>query len=760
MSETMVQAAATAPQAAWRQASQRRLELELERIRLLLRRRVLWLRTEWRQDPLQAYQGLVVSEEQADALLAGGGADAEARFYREDPGAASVGRLIRDIEAETLRHSRVRAAVESPAAIDVVTERFALTPFERDVLLLCLAPELDPTFERLCAYVQDDVTRKYVTPHLALSLLGRPSSSEGAAEAAVRPAGSGQHLPAGSLGRATTAETARAARDSFLPGAPLRRFRLVNVEPAPAPGSTLLASPLRLDERLVDYLRGVNRLDERVADLLQPLAHDPLPPNHHQLIDRVVERLSNDGIAGIPVNLVGERGAGKRAVASAVCDRLGLGAYALDVTRLPAIRSERRQIVQLLEREMVLMRSAVYLDAAANGATDPAVAASLADVLDGLTTLVIVGSRDRWKTDRDLVVVPVPKPDGGAQRALWSQLVADGGPRVDGEIDAIVQQFDLGPTAIAHALRLARSCVTPRPSNGPVNLTAGDVWHACRAVVREEMGDLAQRITPCYNWDDIVLPSDVLRQLREMAAQVAHRARVYEAWGFGRKLSRGRGISALFAGPSGTGKTMAAEVLANHLQLDVYRIDLAGVVSKYIGETEKNLRKVFDAAEQGGAILFFDEADALFGKRTEVKDSHDRYANIEIDYLLQRMEEYRGLAILATNRKSALDRAFLRRLRFLVDFPFPDAVSRRLIWQRVFPADAPVHKVDVEALARLEISGGNIKNVAVNAAFLAASDGTAITMSHVMCAARREYTKIDKIVTAAEFGCWNGMVNA
>jgi SpoVK/Ycf46/Vps4 family AAA+-type ATPase len=241
---------------------------------------------------------------------------------------------------------------------------------------------------------------------------------------------------------------------------------------------------------------------------------------------------------------------------------------------------------------------------------------------------------------------------------------------------------------------------------------------------------------------------------------VANRDQVYEAWGFGAKLSRGRGISALFSGPSGTGKTMAAEILANHLMLDLYRVDLAGVVSKYIGETEKNLRRVFEAAEQSGAILFFDEADALFGKRTEVKDSHDRYANIEVNYLLQRMEDYRGLAVLATNMKSVLDNAFLRRLRFLVEFPFPDADSRRRIWQRVFSPRAPVDGLDYNFLARFEIAGGSIRNIALNAAFLASHKKVPIGMDHVMRATRREYSKIDKLITQAEFGPYYGLMKS
>jgi SpoVK/Ycf46/Vps4 family AAA+-type ATPase len=266
------------------------------------------------------------------------------------------------------------------------------------------------------------------------------------------------------------------------------------------------------------------------------------------------------------------------------------------------------------------------------------------------------------------------------------------------------------------------------------------------------LGALADRLVPGYGWDDIVLPDDVMQQVRELAGQVAARTQVYERWGFGQRLARGRGIAALFSGPSGTGKTMTAEILARHLDLDLYRIDLAGVVSKYIGETEKNLRSIFDAAEQSGAILFFDEADALFGKRTEVRDSHDRYANIEVNYLLQRMESYRGLAILCTNRRTSLDRAFLRRLRFLIEFPFPDAENRRRIWQKMFPPAAPLGALDFNALARLEVPGGNIRNIALNAAFLAARSGEPIADAHVLHAARREYAKIDKLLTPAEFG--------
>jgi SpoVK/Ycf46/Vps4 family AAA+-type ATPase len=239
-----------------------------------------------------------------------------------------------------------------------------------------------------------------------------------------------------------------------------------------------------------------------------------------------------------------------------------------------------------------------------------------------------------------------------------------------------------------------------------------------------------------------------------MAAQVQHRMKVYETWGFSAKGRRGLGVSALFSGETGTGKTLAAEVLARELGLDLYRIDLSAVVSKYIGETEKNLKQVFDAAEEGGVLLLFDEADALFGKRGEVKDSHDRYANIEVSYLLQRMEAYQGLAVLTTNMKASLDRAFQRRLRFTVNFPFPDAGQREAIWSRVFPATTPTRDLNLKKLSQLNVAGGNIRNIALNAAFLAAQEGTPVAMGHLVEAAKLEAQKIERSLSDAEIRGW------
>jgi SpoVK/Ycf46/Vps4 family AAA+-type ATPase len=320
---------------------------------------------------------------------------------------------------------------------------------------------------------------------------------------------------------------------------------------------------------------------------------------------------------------------------------------------------------------------------------------------------------------------------------VWHQAL---GSAFVGDVGQLAYQFDLDALKIREAAKIARS-----KADQLNHIGLEDAWDACRELSRKRLDDFSQRIEPIYCWDDLILPADVMAQLQEIARQVCLRRQVLIDWGFGKKLAKSSGISALFSGPSGTGKTMAAEVLAGELRLDLYRIDLALIVNKYIGETEKNLKRIFDVAEAGGAILFFDEADALFGKRTEVKDSHDRYANVEVNYLLQRMEDYRGLAILATNRKTDLDRAFLRRLRFQVDFPYPDASGRLRIWQRAFPRRAPLGDIDWDQLTRLDIPGGSIRNIALNAAFLAAHEKSKIEMRHLVHATKREYAKIDKM---------------
>jgi hypothetical protein len=371
------------------------------------------------------------------------------------------------------------------------------------------------------------------------------------------------------------------------------------------------------------------------------------------------------------------------------------------------------------------------------------------DVVRGTGGPVVLATREPLALDGQATIrLAVSRAPAAEQEDLWRRVLGPLAPRLNGHIERLAAQFSLDVDRIEAAGELLRQ---DRLDDAAL---AGRLWDECRLQARRPLDDLAQRIEPGATRADLVLPEPQLQALREIRMHVDQRRTVYETWGFAATCSRGLGISALFAGASGTGKTMAAEVLANELRLDLYRIDLSQVVSKYIGETEKNLRRIFGAAEESGAILLFDEADALFGKRSEVKDSHDRYANIEVSYLLQRMESYRGLAILTTNMKSALDAAFLRRIRFVIVFPFPDLALRSEIWRRVFPRATPTERLDPARLGRLAIAGGNIRNIALNAAFFAAEEGKSVGMAHLLQAARGEYAKLEKPLSPAELGDW------
>jgi hypothetical protein len=478
--------------------------------------------------------------------------------------------------------------------------------------------------------------------------------------------------------------------------------------------------------------------------MLAPLPAAPLSQSASRAGRDAAALIASQPARWATVNFIGRIGRGAEQAAQVACDDLHLMPRLLDVSRLAALSpADRSELLALLGREALLAGLALVVDTRTIQA--PGEQASVVDELiaNVAATLFIV-SAERWPTDRGVATVRVPGPDRDEQRQLWHAALNGGAQRIESEIDDIVQQFDLGGPAIAD--------IVERAGRSGLPISGAELWSVCREQSGMVLDELACRLSPCFGWDDIVLPDDVRAQLRELAGQVQQRGRVYDRWGFGAQLARGRGITALFAGASGTGKTMAAEILAADLALDLYRVDLAGVVSKYIGETEKNLRRVFEAAEHSGAILFFDEADTLFGSRTEVRDSHDRYANLEVNYLLQRMEDYSGLAILATNRRSALDSAFLRRLRFVIEFPFPNADDRRRIWERVFPAGAPTDGLELAFLSRFDLSGGNIKSIALNAAFLAAAQQVPIGMPIVMRAAAREYAKLSKPISAAEFG--------
>ncbi len=614
------------------------------------------------------------------------------------------------------------ARLPAPAALEVVCDTFGLSEFERDVLLLCAGMELVASFTSLCARAQGDPQRAYPTWGLALAALDGPSW------------------------------------EALSPDAPLRRWRLLEVGAGPA----LTQAPLRIDERILHYLAGVRHRDERLAGIVQPLPEPgELVPSHQALAERLAAtwtQASGTGDRLPALQLAGADPAAKRNVAAAACALLGLDGGMISAHSVPLAPGELDTLVRLWERESALDTSALFLDCDTSESPDPAREEALNRLVEGVHGPLFVASyQPRRSRGRPMVNFDVRRPTTAEQREVWGSVLGEElSAGLNGAVEALVSQFDVtAPTiraACAGAMgRLAAEHEEPAAS--PREL-GGALWDACRVQARRGLDELAQRIEARTTWDDLILPEAQREVLREVAAQVRRRSLVYDGWGFASRSGRGLGVSALFSGESGTGKTTAAEVLAGELRLDLYRIDLATMVSKYIGETEKNLRRVFDAAEEGGAILLFDEADALFGKRSEVKDSHDRHANIEVSYLLQRMETYRGLAVLTTNLKEALDTAFLRRLRFIVHFPFPDAATRTEIWRRVFPPGAPTEGLSFEALGRLNVAGGHIRNIALNAAFLAADEGAPVRMAHLLRAARSEYAKLEKPLADSETRGW------
>jgi SpoVK/Ycf46/Vps4 family AAA+-type ATPase len=345
--------------------------------------------------------------------------------------------------------------------------------------------------------------------------------------------------------------------------------------------------------------------------------------------------------------------------------------------------------------------------------------------------------------------LPLALPNAALRRELWTEYLADSPHQVP-DLMELASRFRLNAGQIRDAAAWAAGRARGR---GQAAITMADLENAVAFVVMPTLDGLARSLPPRHTWDELILPADVTAHLHEFAAAIRRREQVYDTWGFDRRRPMGRGLNALFAGPSGTGKTMAAEIIAGELGLSIFKIDLSAVVSKYIGETEKHLRRLFAEAEQANAILFFDEADALFGKRSEVRDAHDRYANIEVAYLLQALEEHAGVTILATNLFGNLDDAFVRRVHYIVHFPFPDEDMRRRIWGVIFPAEAPLAPdVDRADLARrFRITGGHIRNIALGGAFLAADDGETICMDHLLRAARREFQKMGKIIEEADF---------
>lgn len=605
---------------------------------------------------------------------------------------------------------------------------FGLEDFEMAVLLAAVAPDIEPSYERIFAFLQDDITKKRPTVGLLLRLL---CSSQ--AEAADR-------------------------RRTFHPTAPLFATGLVNLGDSQTGADTsLLNTPLRVDERIVGFLLGVDRVDHRLIAFTEYEAE----PGPGRISNRISERVTAAARAGDLLVLNGPPSIGKRQAAMLYARTRGVGLVMVDVAELIRCQAcSPSQAVRLVLREALLLSAAVYFSGANNFWSDDertvAAGRTLEAQLESSPVFCVLGGPYNWEAPpvlggRPTVRTSVPMPGVAERMAIWHEELEGQGvdwADLEQQVASSAASFRLSAGQIRQAVHVAHVLaeLDPDQAGRPRHLLAG-----ARAVSSRQLASLAQEVIPKAGWDHLILPDDSVAQLRELCSAVRNGARVMEEWGFERRLSGGRGVTALFAGVSGTGKTMGAEVIAAELGLAMFRINLATTVSKWIGETEKNLDRIFQAAWDSNAILFFDEADALFGKRSEVKDSHDRYANLEISYLLQKMEAYEGVAILATNMRHQMDDAFLRRITFHVIFPFPEEVERARIWAAVWPPELPRdHDVDFVRLARVKLAGGNIKNVVMSAAHLAAAANRSVRMSDLAHAIRREHQKVGKHLAPGE----------
>ena len=614
-------------------------------------------------------------------------------------------------DAAAAMESAAKSAQPAPALV-ALAAHLDLSPFEQSVLLLCAAVELDTRIPALCARAQDP-PYPYPTLALAFSVFDEP------------------------------------AWDVRSPRRSLFRWRLVEAEVA---GHLPLNSArLYADARIVNYLKGLNNYhDERLDPYLtlMPASGESLPPSQQGRVAAIVGHVREAMAYQLApvVQLIGSDAESKKLIADQAAQALKIQLYVLPAEAIPTQSAEFETLALLCQREALLRPTGIYIDAhdMERGNMQEAQAQALRRFFERTGHCCLyLDVREAWPTGaRPNFSLPIGRPTPEEQYKAWHRAL---GPDSGEATQLLTGQFSLNQHRIEGIGRMAQA--------QPAQERLGQAWNACLEQASRRFEGLTQRIEPRAGWQDIVLADSQRQLLQQIVGQVRQRLTVYDAWDFRSTLTRGLGISALFYGDSGTGKTFAAEVIAGELGLYLCNIDLSAVVSKYIGETEKNLRRVFDAAEEGGCVLCFNEADALFGKRSEVKDSHDRYANIEINYLLQRMESFGGLAVLTTNMKSALDPAFVRRLRFMVPFGFPGVAERAEIWRRSLPAKVPVSDegLDFVWLARSVLTGASIKNVVLAGCFLAADAGEPLSMAHLLAALRTELTKLEQPIREADF---------
>ncbi|WP_370573518.1 AAA family ATPase [Methanomethylovorans sp.] len=632
-------------------------------------------------------------------------------------------------------------------------ELFGLDPFETDVLLICLAPELDLKYERIYAYLQNDVTRKRPSVDLIMNLL------------------------------CPTIEAKLRSRTYFSPASSLLKYDLICLTGNRQHDQlSLISSLINVDERIIGFLLGFDEPAIEVrnfSNLVKPecsfddlILSGDLKSSLKDMINWYIQSRSS-----LKFLFSGVKGNGKKSTSKAACREVGTDMLVADTKALLKDGpSQFPKITKLLLREALLQNSALYLeDFDALFEDELSLTSrefgihikSLIQDLKAFPNGVFLSVKrplllnEGLKEDlmnNGFIHFSFPLPSYPLRKQLWGACLQGYDVADEVDLNVLASKFEFNGGQIKDAASTAYTFAKLKAPSSPI-LSMKDLYEGCRLQSNQKLNSLALKIDPHYIWEDLVLPKDIKEQLKEVCGFIRYRGKVYSDWGFEKKLSLGKGLNVLFSGPSGTGKTMAAQIVANAVDLELYKIDLSNVVSKYIGETEKNLEKIFDEAKTSNVILFFDEADALFGKRSEIKDAHDRYANIEIAYLLQKMEEHAGTVILASNFRKNIDDAFLRRLHFTIEFPLPDERSREIIWMTTFPAETPLgDDVDFGFLSKFKFTGGNIKNIALAASFLAAEGSDIVKMEHLIKATKRELQKIGKLFTEADFGEYSGWI--
>ncbi|MBU7005784.1 ATP-binding protein [Phosphitispora fastidiosa] len=716
---------------------------EMRRLDLLIYSEVVRQQRCQADNPLDQFKGLVLTREEIEGLLAGSTAphSEDQRPGDDDNKAGFLRGALRNLELQVRKRRSATIAQGGYLSLHHLSRLFHLSSFEEFCLLICLAPEIDSKYEKLYAYLQDDINRKKPCVGMAINLFCH-----------------------------TAAEKAE-ARSVFGHEAPLVKYGLLQIgDKVPDNMRPLLSRFLKLDDRITGFLLESGEPDARLNSIIR-LSFPEGPAEVHieqEVIDRlqgcVAYQLNNNGSQGrnVILNFSGRYGAGKQTLAETVCYHAGLPILIADAGEMLDSSQPFREIMWVLGREALLQQAGLCLenfDRLVDETDENKTNIKLVlDVCRVFTRLTFLLSSRPWSPQGMsgtgfFAALELPLPDEKTRQRVWEKI--SGGGYLEGSIDfgELAGKFRFTPGQIRDAYFMAKDLAGWR-SEGQGAINWDDLNCACRSQSNQKLSRLAQKVVPRYSWEELILPDDQMQQLSEICRQVKYRHIVFGDWGFNRKLSSGKGLSALFCGPPGTGKTMAAEVIAGELGLELYKIDLSQIISKYIGETEKNLQNIFREAYTSNAILFFDEADALFGKRSEVKDAHDRYANIETAYLLQKMEEYDGVTILASNLRKNMDQAFVRRLQFIIEFPFPNDEYRERIWQVMFPPEAPRSgDLDLGFLARkYNITGGNIKNIVLTAAFMAAEASPEIEMKHLIRATKRELQKMGKICMPEDFG--------